>query len=78
MIDEGKLKKIFSDIMGIEDSHINNSTSMENVESWDSIKHMSFIIALEKEFNVDLDDDDIEQMINYEVIIAILNERQND
>ena len=52
---------------------IDDNTSPDTLESWDSLKHMNLIIALEEEFLVDLSDEDIIEMINYKLIFHRLS-----
>ncbi len=78
MFKEEKLKTLFCTILKIPNNAVNTSTSMETVESWDSLRHMSLIIAIEREFNVDLEDEEIEQMTSYDVIVSILKEQSSD
>ena len=72
---ENRLKVIMSNILNVSISEIDYNTSMDNIDAWDSLKHMSLIISIEREFGVDLEDDDIEVMTSYEVIETILRDR---
>jgi hypothetical protein len=42
---EDKVKKVMSDVFNIDVSLINNESSPDNIENWDSLKHMNLIIA---------------------------------
>jgi acyl carrier protein len=52
---------------------INDDASPDTIKSWDSLKHMNLIIALEEEFSLELSEEDIVEMINYKLIINILS-----
>ena len=47
-----KLNLILSRVLGINENSIADSTSPENVESWDSFNALMLVSELEKEFNV--------------------------
>ena len=47
---ENRVKKVIAEILDIEINSINDNTSPETVESWDSLKQMNIIVALEEEF----------------------------
>lgn len=47
-----KLKSILSRILEIEESSINDLSSPDNVESWDSFNALMIVSELEKEFKV--------------------------
>ena len=45
-----RVKKVISEVFNIDIELINNESSPDNIESWDSLKHMNLIVALEEEF----------------------------
>lgn len=69
---ESRIKMVMSSIFGIPEKDITDDASPDNIKSWDSLKHMSLIIALEEEFLIDLSDEDIVEMINFKLIVNIL------
>ncbi|MDX4048457.1 MULTISPECIES: acyl carrier protein [Aliarcobacter] len=72
---ENRIKKVMSDILNIDVSSINDNTSPENVESWDSLKQMNIIVALEEEFDIEFSDEEIGEMLNYRLILEVLKEK---
>ena len=51
-----------------------NLNSM-HIGTWDSLNHMNLIVALEEEFNITFDEDEISEMISLELIELILKEK---
>ncbi len=49
---EQELAKIFKESFDLD--HIDDSTSIFNVDGWDSMRHVSLIMALQKQFNVSI------------------------
>ncbi|OGU57723.1 MAG: hypothetical protein A2X64_06515 [Ignavibacteria bacterium GWF2_33_9] len=49
---EIKLKRLVSQILNIEETDIDDETSMANTLSWDSLKHMELIVAIEEDFKI--------------------------
>ena len=47
--------------------------STETVESWDSLKHMNLIIALEEEFEIQFTDNQIFEMVSYTKIKSVID-----
>ncbi len=72
---ENRIKKVMSEILNIDVSSINDNTSPENVESWDSLKQMNIIVALEEEFDIEFSDEEIGEMLNYRLILEVLKEK---
>ena len=46
-----KLNLVMSAVFEIPIESINQKSSPETIESWDSLKHMNLIVAIEEEFN---------------------------
>ncbi len=69
---ENRVKKVIAEILDIEISSINDNTSPETVESWDSLKQMNIIVALEEEFDIEFSDEDIVEMLNFRLICEVV------
>ncbi|WP_323594886.1 acyl carrier protein [Aliarcobacter butzleri] len=72
---ENRVKKVIAEILDIEISSINDNTSPETVESWDSLKQMNIIVALEEEFDIEFSDEDIIEMLNFRLICEVVKEK---
>ena len=46
--------------------------------SWDSLKHMNLITALEDEFDIRFDDDEIIALMRYSMIVATVSGKVSD
>tara|TARA_B100002003_G_scaffold220896_1_gene223501 strand:+ start:791 stop:1006 length:216 start_codon:yes stop_codon:yes gene_type:complete len=64
-----------SAVFEISTGEINDESSPDTIESWDSLKHMNMVVALEEEFNVQFTDDNITELINMKLIRVVLLER---
>tara|TARA_Y100000996_G_C22438897_1_gene608950 strand:- start:383 stop:622 length:240 start_codon:yes stop_codon:yes gene_type:complete len=69
---ETKLKKIISVIFLIDQNQINNQSSNENIKEWDSLKHLSLVLAIEEEFNIRFSNDETLQLTSFKNIVEIL------
>ena len=70
-----RLKNIMANVFGIEVEEINEMTSVDNCEQWDSFQHMSLLVAIEEEFGLNLDDDEVLRMRDFASIIDVLETR---
>ena len=61
--------QIISQIMNIPVEQLDDDSSPETIENWDSLKHMNLILALEEKFAVSFSDDDIINMLNVRNIV---------
>lgn len=67
-----KIKKIFCDVLSVAESEVNNETSYDSFELWDSLKHLEIISRLEEEFNIEIEMDDIIAMETFGKIREIV------
>lgn len=72
---ENKIKEIIVDVLNIKISELKKDSSPDTIENWDSLKHINIIIALETEFNIEFDDEDIINMIDYQCIEQIIKDK---
>mgnify|MGYP001200537891 CR=1 FL=1 len=72
---ESRIKKVMGDVFNIGVDSINNDSSPDNIENWDSLKHMNLIVALEEEFEVEFDDEEIVDSMNYALILNIVSNK---
>jgi len=72
---ENRVKKVIAEILDIEINSINDNTSPETIESWDSLKQMNIIVALEEEFDIEFSDEDIVEMLNFRLICEAIKEK---
>ena len=49
--------------------------SRETESRWDSLKHVEFLVALEREFNLRFDGSDATEMNNIAKIISLIEDR---
>jgi len=69
------LKEIFSSIMKITQSSISDNSSPDNIEIWDSLRHIHLVSALEEKFDVEFTDKEIDEMHNFRLIEIILRDK---
>lgn len=72
---EEKLTKIMAQILSVNESEITPNSSPDNLPTWDSLKHMNLVLAIEQGFDISFEDEEIIQMLNYEIIVEIIKEK---
>lgn len=71
-MNETRLKKCMAESLGLAPDQITDALAYNSVKQWDSVAHMALVAALESEFNVMLDTDDIIAMSSVAVARDIL------
>jgi acyl carrier protein len=69
---EERLRAIMADIFMIDISRIGDDASMKTIEHWDSLSHINLISALEEEFGVEFEIDEIELMTDFTQVMETL------
>ena len=72
---ETRIKKVMSEVLDVNINEINEDTSPETLEAWDSLKQMNLIVALEEEFSLEFTDEEIEDLLNFKLIKLTIEER---
>lgn len=47
-----KVQEVFRDELEVEDLALNDETTADDVEEWDSLSHVQLVVALEKAFGI--------------------------
>ena len=74
MLDETKLKSVIATVFEIDPADIDDDSSMDTIEAWDSIKHMDLILSLEEEFGVSVPDEEAGDLTSYALIKLVMKE----
>ena len=70
-----EVRNIASDIFGIPTAKLDAESSPESVESWDSVKHLNLVLALEERFAVEFAPEEIEKMKTLGATAAMLDSK---
>ena len=73
---EFRIKNVMSAVFEIPIDDLDDFSSSDNIVSWDSLKHMNLIIALEEEMKIDFSENEIIKMTNYKIIKKIIDYRE--
>ena len=74
---EQRIKNVMSAVFEIPVNKIKGNASPDTIESWDSLKHMNLVIALEEEFEIEFINDEINEMMNFALIKSVLMGKVN-
>jgi acyl carrier protein len=72
---EAKLKSAMGAVLGIDPATIDERTSTDTVEGWDSLKHMQLIIAIEESCGVVLPDEEVTTLTSYKLLKLVVEEQ---
>jgi acyl carrier protein len=75
MVDHGLVKKVMASVLEVEVGEITDEASMDTIKSWDSLRQMSLVLALEESFGVSVPDEDAANATSYKLIVLVLEEQ---
>lgn len=70
-----RLNEVFRDIFDDDTIEVNDSTTADDIEDWDSLNHITLIDAVESEFGVRFTMGEVSGMKNVGEMAAIIKER---
>jgi len=70
-----RIFRIASQVFDFPVEQLNEDSSPDTIENWDSLKHMNLILALEEELNMTFSDEEVVEMLSVGIIIETLKEK---
>lgn len=58
-MNQQKLKSIFAEALGIEESQVTDTLAYNTIPEWDSVTHMALVAEIDDQFDIMLDTDDV-------------------
>ena len=72
---ENRIKNVMAAVFEISIEDINEESSPDSIDNWDSLNLMNLVVSLEEEFDIEFDDDEIVEMLNFKLIVEIIKEK---
>jgi acyl carrier protein len=69
---EERVRSVIADVFGLDPGQVGADTSTETVEVWDSLQHLTVVLALEEEFNIQLDDSETLAAVSFPAMTEIV------
>lgn len=68
-----QLNEVFRDVFDDEDITVNDGTTADDIEDWDSLEHINLIVAVEKKFNIKFNMGEVNKFKNVgEMVDAVI------
>ena len=69
------IKDLTSDIFDCDKDELNDDVILTELDNWDSLKHMEYVISLENEYNISLTGDEIANIKKIETVENLIKEK---
>ena len=60
--------ELIAEVLEVKKNSINDKSSIDNVEKWDSHAHLNLILALERKFKISFDDEEVVTLLTIKLI----------
>ncbi len=70
-----QIRLLASDVFRIPLAEISEASTPDQVPSWDSLQHVNLVLALEQQFGVEFDPDEISQLVSIGSMAQILSRK---
>jgi acyl carrier protein len=70
-----KVLALAANVFEVQESSLAAASSPDTIESWDSLHHLTFVVALEQEFSIQFSPEEIEQLLSIELAAALVEEK---
>jgi acyl carrier protein len=75
MIDVALVKRVMASVLEVDPSQLSDDASMDTVATWDSLRQMNLVLALEETFAVSIPDEDAANATSFKLIVLVLEEQ---
>lgn len=70
-----KIKQIMAIVFNTNKENIPDDAEPLKIDEWDSLNHMQLIVALEQEFNIQFNDEELTELLNLSLITTIIQSK---
>ena len=70
-----QLNEVFRDVFDDEEITVNDATTAEDIEDWDSLEHINLVVAVEKKFGIKFNMGEVNSMKNVGEMVTLIISR---
>ena len=70
-----RLSVMMEDVFDVDDLEYSDSLSAADIEEWDSLSNIRFMVAVEKEFGIRFSNSEIEGLQNVGEMVALIGQK---
>jgi acyl carrier protein len=70
-----RVRQIAADIFAVPLDGLTAESSPESIASWDSLNHLSLVLALEQEWSIQFSPEEMEELLSIAKIVSVVAEK---
>ncbi len=74
---KNEILRVMSDVFEIDFNDFKEEINQKNIDNWDSLRHLNFIVELEELFSVSFEPEEISEMNSIDKILEILQQKMS-
>ena len=71
-----ELQKIFSEVLEINPTLVTEGSTIENLDGWDSMKHLEIVIAIENKYSINFEPHEVILLNSIERIMTAIKQKR--
>jgi len=73
---EAQIRQIMADLFDMDVKSISPMSGPDSIDHWDSLRHMQLVLCLEEEFTIELSDEEVMQIVDFQSILEHVQAHQ--
>lgn len=69
-----RLKRVFAQVLGLEEYSVSDATAPDNTPQWDSLAHLRLVMAVEEEFGISIPAEQVMDMVSFKIAALMVEE----
>lgn len=71
----GRLALVFANVLRLPVDRVHPDLTPDEVESWDSVNHLALVLAVEQEFSIQCEVNEIMEFTSFQAILSAIERR---
>ena len=73
-----RLKEAFLDVFDDDEIELSRDTTAADVDAWDSLMHVTLVLAIEREFGVRFSSTEVAQLVDIGELVDLVEAKKNN
>jgi acyl carrier protein len=71
-----QVKSVLADVLGVPARELTDDATPDSVAAWDSVMHVSVVMALEAQFDVSFRPEEVPELVSIPAIVTMLTAKR--
>jgi acyl carrier protein len=71
---EDRVRRVLAEVLDLDPSDVSPETSKGTVQAWSSLQHLTVVLSLEEEFELQFDEEETLAIVSFPLIVTAVTE----